>query len=73
MSSARPLPQAVEDGRIHFGERSRTCDVPVIVSPTPDDGVEQSYQRTGLRLLVGLDEPADFIQKGTDVLSRRLD
>ena len=54
MSPARPTPQTIEDSRIHFAEHSRTRDVPVIVSPTSNDGVERCYQDAGRRLFVGL-------------------
>ena len=63
MSPVRPAPQTSEDSPIHLAEHSRARDVAVIVSPASNDGVEQRYQDSGLRLLVGFDDSTDFHQK----------
>ncbi len=63
MSSFRPLPQNFE-GEVVYGAKDRFADhVPVILNPTPYDGVEQPYQVLGLGLQVGLHEVSDFPQE----------
>jgi hypothetical protein len=63
MSSSRPSPQDFE-GEVVYGAKDRFADhVPMILNPTPYDGVEQPYQVLGLGLQVGLHDVSDFPQE----------
>jgi len=63
VSPTSPLPQAVEDGLVDFRERGLRGAVPVIVCPSPDNGVEHPYQVSGTHLFMGLDDSSDFSQE----------
>lgn len=58
MSSACPLPQTVEDSRVHFGEQSRTGDVPVMNTDCLHGKILQSGYESGYE---ANDPPRAFI------------
>ena len=74
MSSSCPAIDRLENGRIDPAEYPfRDDDVPVVVCPTSQLGVEEPDQTLGLDRRVGFDQCADAIKKGFDTLSRRFD
>ena len=58
---------------IHAGKRACTHHVPMIVSPTPDFGVEFMDQIGGRHAQRGFDGLPDAVQESLDVLLGRLD
>src|SRR5262249_23995790 len=47
-------------------------DMPVILHPAPDNGIEQQDQFSSRRGWIGLDDCPNLLQKSTDTLLRRL-
>ena len=72
MSSSCPSPQTREDVVIHAGKRACTHHVPMIVSPTPDFGVEFMDQIGGRHAERGFDCLPDAAQEGLNILLGRL-
>jgi hypothetical protein len=68
---ASPLPQAGDDGSVHFEERGLTGS-PVIISPASNNRVEQRYQDSGSSLQVSLDDSTDFSQECFHIVFLRL-
>ena len=73
VSSSYPSPQTREDVVIHACKRACTHYVPIIVSPTPDFGVEFMDQIGGRHAQRGFDGLPDAVQESLDVLLGRLD
>ena len=73
MSSHRPLPQAVENGVVHTDKGLLTRDIPTVVRPAPDLGVEEGDQTIGRRLFVSFNDLPDVRPERFHVLLRRLD
>ena len=44
VSSSGPTPEAVPQGPFHFLERPLRHNVAMVISPTPNDGIELTYQ-----------------------------
>jgi len=66
-----PAPERHEDGVIHGPKGPLADHVPVIVGPSPYEGVEPQYQLPGRGLPVGLDYLPDFGEERLDVLPGR--
>ncbi len=45
---------------VYLGKGALTTDMPVIVRPTPDEGIELHDQMPGSALLVPFDDVSDF-------------
>ena len=73
MSSSCPSPQDFEDEVIYGAEDCLADHVPMILNPTPYDGIEQPYQVLGFGLQVGLHDVSDFPHEHLDALEGRLD
>ena len=73
VSSSCPSPQTREDVVIHACKRACTHHVPMIVSPTPDFGVEFMDQIGGRHAERGFDGLPDAVHEGFNVLLGRLD
>ena len=72
VSASGPSPQASPNRPLHFVECvSRRC-MAVIIDPTPDDGVEHSYQVELIQGLILTSDRSDFIQERMHVLFRGL-
>ena len=65
-----PLPQGPEERVIHFGKGLLTGHVPVIVGPSPDQGIEEPNQISRCCLRVGPNECSGFNQQRVDTLAR---
>jgi hypothetical protein len=63
MSSSCPLPYNLEDAMIEVAKDCLADYMSVILSPTPDQGIEQPDQVRGLCLGVGFHQPPDFLQQ----------
>ena len=59
------------DGAVHLAEGVRRADVPVIIGPAPNDGIEHTYQVFLRRAWVGVYAFPDFGQKRLRVFLRR--
>src|SRR5438132_6234276 len=68
-----PAPERQEDRVVHFGKGVFAGHVAVVGRPVPNDWVELTNQIPGGGLLVRLDDPSGFLQKGSHVLARWLD
>ena len=73
VSSSCPLPQLIEDGVIHACECAFAHNVPMIVCPTTNFGIEQIDQIGGRHTSCVSDGLADAIQESFNVLLGRLD
>src|SRR6266446_1383227 len=73
MPPACPLPQLIEDGVIHACECAFAHNVPMIVCPTTNFGIEQIDQIGGRHTSCVSDGLADAIQESLCVLLGRLD
>jgi hypothetical protein len=58
----------LEDRVVYADEGFLAADVPVIVGPSPDEGIELPYQMSRCRLLVSLDDSSDFAQERLHIL-----
>ena len=61
MSSSCPLPRDVEDAMIDVAKDCLADYMSMILSPTPDQGIESSDQVGGLCLWVGFHQSPDFL------------
>ena len=52
VSAACPSPQCLEDRMVYLSKGTFTADVPVIVGPPPNQGVELHDQVTGFGLFI---------------------
>jgi hypothetical protein len=68
MSSFGPAPQRLEDRMIDRLEDLGADDMPVILRPPSNEGVEETDQRPGSGALVGFDDAPDFAQGRLDAL-----
>ncbi len=73
VSAPRPAPKRLPNVEIHRRVRRLCDDVPMVVGPAPDHGVEQSNPGFLLRRSVRPDGLSDVIQKRLHVPGRRLD
>ncbi len=73
VSTLRPAPKRLPNVSIHRRVRPLCDDVPMVIGPTSDHGVEQINQGVLLRRAVCPDGLSDFIQERFHVLDRRLD
>src|ERR1039457_7438542 len=63
-----PLPRFLPKPSIDFGESLRRIDLPMIIRPAPDDGIELEDQRFLRRGLLRRKDRFDLGQDGLDVL-----
>ena len=67
MSSFGPFPQAFEDSVVYLGKNAFTDNVPVIVRPTSDEGIEASNQFSCAELSVLSDGFSDLFQERVNI------
>ena len=72
MPSFRPAPQRLIDRMIDRLEDLGADDMPVILCPSSNEGVQETDQRPGSGALVGFDDAPDFAQERLDALWRWL-
>ena len=63
MSASCPLPYDVEDAMIEVAKDRFADHMSMILSPTPNDGIEQPDHVRRLCLRVGFHQPSDFLQQ----------
>jgi hypothetical protein len=68
MSAIAPPPQLAPYLKIHARERTFSNTVPMIVGPSPYDGVELNDQIFLCRRFILLDDSPDFCQSSLNVL-----
>lgn len=73
MSAFCPLPQHRKDSVVHLGEGLLAYDVPVIVGPSPNFGVELGNEVSCRRLLMVLHYFSDALKKRLHAFSRGCD
>lgn len=73
VSAPRPAPQCSPNVVVHRRVRPLCDDVPMVIGPAPDLGVEQINQGFLLRRAVQPDGLPDAVQKRFHVFGRRLD
>ena len=73
VSTSRPTPKRLPDVVIHLSVHRLCDDVPMVIGPAPDLGIEQINQGFLLRRAVRPDGLSNVIQKRLHVFGRRLD
>ena len=73
MSAIAPPPQLAPYLKVHARERTFSNTVPMIVGPSPYDGVELDNQIFLCRRFILLDDPPEFCQSRLHVLLGRRD
>ena len=68
VSSSCPAIDRLKDGRIDLAENPFRDDMPVIVRPASQLGVEEPNQTFGLDRRMGFDQCANVVKKGFDTL-----
>src|SRR5262249_29371379 len=66
--SFRPAPESLEDRMVDRLEDLGADDMPVILCPPSNEGVEETDQGPGGGALVGLDDAPDLAQERLDTL-----
>ena len=70
VSSSCPAIDRLKDGRIDLAENMFRDDMPVVVCPASQLGVEKPYQTLGFDRRVGFDQCTNVIKEGFDTLPR---
>ncbi len=71
MSSSCPAVDRLKDGRIDPTENPFRDDMPIVVCPASQLGVEEPDQTLGFDRRVGFDQCTNAIKEGFDTLPRR--